>query len=83
MWLSKFSDSISKSMGTGINIGSENWSKLGNDTGVNIKSKMETESQGWGQGHIHIHIQSHWMKNLPSCSRFGIGQVQICVMKLN
>ena len=40
----------SRSMGTAINVGSENWYKLGNDTGINIDSKMETESQGWGSG---------------------------------
>ena len=32
----------------GINVGPENWSKLGKDTGFNIDSKMGTESQGWG-----------------------------------
>ena len=43
-------------MGTGINVGSENWSKLGKDTGVNTDSKMETESQSWGSG---SHSQSN------------------------
>ena len=37
-------------MGTRINIGSENWPKLGKNTGVDIDSKMETESQSWGSG---------------------------------
>jgi len=32
-------------MGMGINVGSENWSKLGKNTGVNIDSKMKTESK--------------------------------------
>ena len=44
IWLSKIGDSISMSMVTGINIGSENWSKLGNDIRVNIDLKMESES---------------------------------------
>ena len=59
MWLSKFGDSVSRSMGTGINVGSRNWSKLGNDTEVNIDSKMKADSQGWGRGHMHIQVQSH------------------------
>ena len=42
MWLFKIGNSISRSMGTEINIGSKNWSKLGEDTGINIDSKMET-----------------------------------------
>ena len=46
-------------MGTGINVGLGNWSKLGKNTGVNIDSKMETESQSWDRAHIHNHIQSH------------------------
>ena len=57
MWLSKFGDSISKFMGTGINVGSRNWSKLSNYTGVNIKSKMKIESQGWESG-SHSHSSS-------------------------
>ena len=57
MCLSKFGDSISRSIGTGINVGSENWFKLGNDTGVNIKSKMKIESQGCGSG-LHLHSSS-------------------------
>ena len=44
MWLSKIGDSISISMCTVINVGLENWSKLGKNTGVNIDSKMGTES---------------------------------------
>ena len=47
MWLSNIGDSNSRSMGTRINVGSENWSKLGKNTGVNIDSKMGTESQSW------------------------------------
>ena len=43
MWLSKIGDSISRSIGTGINVGSENWSKFGKNIGVNIDSKMGTE----------------------------------------
>ena len=50
MWLSKIGDSISKSMGMGINVGSKNWSKLDNKIRVTIDSKMETESQSWGSG---------------------------------
>ena len=57
MWLSKIGDSISRSMIMGINVGSEKWSKLSNDTGVNIKSKMKIESQGWGLG-SHSHSSS-------------------------
>jgi len=38
----------------GINVGSENWSKLRKGTGVNIDSKMGTESQSWGsESHSH------------------------------
>ena len=44
MWPSKIGDSISRSMGMGINFGSVNWSKLGKNAGVNIDLKMETES---------------------------------------
>ena len=41
-------------MSKGINVGLENWSKLGKKTGVNIDSKMGTESQGWGSvSHSH------------------------------
>ena len=58
MWLSKIGDYISRSMGTGINVGSENWSKLGKNTGVNMDSKMGTESQSWGSVHIHNQVQS-------------------------
>ena len=38
-------------------VGSENWPKLDNDTGVNIDSKMKIESQGWGSG-SHSHSSS-------------------------
>ena len=55
MWLSKIGDSMSRSMGTEINVGSKNWSKLGKNTGVNIDSKMETESQSCG---LDSHSQS-------------------------
>ena len=37
-------------MGMGINVGLENWSKLGKNIGVNIDPKMKTESQSWGSG---------------------------------
>ena len=57
MWLSKFGISISRSIDTRINVGSEKWSKLSNDTGVNIKSKMKIESKGWGLG-SHSHSSS-------------------------
>ena len=40
-----------------INIGSENWSKLGKDTRVNIDLKIGTESQGWGLG-LYSHSSS-------------------------
>ena len=50
MCLSKIGDSISRSMGTGINVGSENWSKLGKNTGVNIDLKIKIESQSWRSG---------------------------------
>ena len=72
-----------RSIGTGIDVGSENWSKLGNDTGVNIDSKMKLNHKVGDWGHIHIQVQSHWMKNLPICLRFEIDQVQVCVMRLN
>ena len=70
-------------MGTGIKVGSKNWSKLGNDTGINIDSKMETESQGWGSG-SHSHSYSISLNGkLANCPRFVIGYVQICMMKLS
>ena len=47
MWLSKIGDLISRSMGTEINVGSGNWSKLGKNTRINIDSKMGTELQSW------------------------------------
>ena len=59
MWLSKIDDSISRFMGTETNVGSENWSKLGKNTRVNIDSKMGTESQGWGSGSHHNQVQSY------------------------
>ena len=57
----KISDSNSRSMGTKINVGSENGSKLGKDTGVNIDSKFETKSPHKIEdpSHIHIQVQSH------------------------
>jgi len=65
MWLSKISDSISRSMGMGINVGSKNWFKLGKDTGVNIVSKMETESQSWGSmSHSHSILLNGKLANL-------------------
>jgi len=57
MWLSKCGDSISRSMGTWINVGSKNWSKLDNDNGINIDSKMKIESQSLGSG-SHSHSSS-------------------------
>jgi len=57
MWLSKMGDSISRSIGTGINIGSEKWSKLDKDTVVNIDLKFETKSESWGWG-SHSHSSS-------------------------
>ena len=44
-------------MGTRINVGSRNWSKLGKNTGVNIDLKMKIESQSWGLG-SHSHSSS-------------------------
>ena len=41
---------ISRSMGMGIYVGPENWSKLSKDTRVNINLKFGTKSQGWGSG---------------------------------
>ena len=35
------------------------------------------------RGHIHVQVQYHWSDNLSICQRFGIDQVQDCVMKLN
>ena len=69
-------------MGTGINVGSKNWSILGKNTRVNIDSKMRIESQGWGSG-LYSHSSSISKKNLSICPGFEIGQVQICMMKLN
>jgi len=46
-------------MDTGINVGSENESKLVKDIGVNIDSKIGAELQGWDRVHIHNQIQSH------------------------
>ena len=42
--------SILKSMDTRINVGIENGSNLGKDTGVNIDSKIGIESQSCGSG---------------------------------
>ena len=44
MWFFKIGGSVLKSMGTGINVGSKNASKLGKDTGVNMKLHLEG---GW------------------------------------
>ena len=83
MWLSKLGDSISRSIGTRINVGSRNESKLGKDTGVNIDSKFETKSRSWGS-RSHSHSSSISLnENLPIYQKFKIGQVQVGVMKLN
>ena len=63
----------------GLRIGS----KLGKNTRVNIDSKIETESQSWGSIHIHKQVQSNWSENFPIFPRFGIGRVQVDVLKLN
>ena len=65
-----------------INVGSKNWSKLGEDTRINIDLKMKTESQGSGSW-SHSHLSSISMNGELAKPRFGIGQVQICVMKLS
>ena len=83
MWLSKCCDSISKSMGTGINVGSKNWSKLGMIPESTYFRRWKLNHKVGDKGYIHIQVQSHWMKNLSICPRFKFGQVQICVMKLN
>ena len=46
----KFDGSVSRSMDTGINVGSGNESKSVKDIRVNIDLKMGTESQVWGSG---------------------------------
>jgi len=48
MRLSKIGGSCSKSIETGISVGSELGSKLDKDTKINIDSKNGTESQNWG-----------------------------------
>ena len=70
MWLSKIGDSIFRSIGTEINIGLENRSKLGKDIRVNIDSKMGTETQSWRSGSYSHSSQSHSMENLPICPKF-------------
>ena len=57
MWLSEISGSISSSMGIRISVGSENWSKSGKDTRVNIDLKTETESQSCESGSHHNQAQ--------------------------
>ena len=47
MWLSKIGDSCSKSIGTGICVGSGIRSRSGKDAGVNNDLKFGTESQNW------------------------------------
>jgi len=58
MWLSKIGGSISKSMGTRINVGLKNGSKLDKDTEVNIDSK---KSQSCGSG-SHSYSSSIFLK---------------------
>ena len=50
MWLSKRGGSISKFIGTSINVDLRNRSKLGNDTRINIDLKIKTEAQSCGSG---------------------------------
>ena len=50
MWPSKRGGSISKSMDTRINVGLGNGSNFGNDSGVNVDSKIGIESQSYGSG---------------------------------
>jgi len=47
MWLSKIGGSVSRSIDTGINVGSGNESKSVKDIRVNIDLEMGNESQGW------------------------------------
>ena len=83
MWLSKIGGSILSSMDTWIGVSSRIGSKSVEDTGVKIYSKIRTESQSWGSG-SHSYSSSILLKwNLPISQRFGISQVQDCVMKLN
>ena len=83
IWLFKIGGSISRSMGTWINVGAGIRSKSSKDTWVNIDSKFETESQSWRLvSHLH-QVQSHWSENLPIFQWFLIGQNQSIVIKLN
>ena len=63
-------------MGTEINVGSENGSKLGKDIGVNIVQKLELNHKAVNRGHIHIQVQFHGNENLSICQWVDIGQVQ-------
>ena len=63
-------------MDTGINVGSENGSNLGKDTGVNIDSKIRIESQSCGSG-LHSCSSSILLKwKLANLSMVDIDQVQ-------
>ena len=56
-------------MGTKINVGSKNGSKLGKDIGVNIDSKIGIESQSWGSS-SHSHLSSKSLnENLANLSK--------------
>ena len=83
MWLSKRSGSISKSIDTGINVGSDNRSNLGKDTEVNIDSKIGTESQNWRSGSHSCSSSISLKLKLVNLLIVDIGQVQDGVMKLN
>jgi len=83
MWLFKIGGSCSKSIGTGISVGSGFGSKSGKDIGVNNDSKFETKSQNWRSNSYNVQVKFHWNKNLSFCQWFDIGQVQGGVMKLN
>ena len=66
-----------------INSDSKNGSKSVKDIRVHIDLKMESEPQGW---RLSLHSQSSLISlngNLPICQKFGIGQVQVGVKKLN
>ena len=83
MWLCNIGDSNSRFTSTEINDGSGIWFKSGKDTRVNIDSNIKTELQNWDRGHIHIRVQFHWSDKLSICQKFGSGQVQDGLMKLN
>jgi len=66
-----------------INGDSKNGSKSVKDIRVNIDLKMGSESQGW---RLNSHSQSSFISlngNLPICQKFGIGQIQVGMKKLN